>query len=214
MAGTVWSRTARCGSFPLALLLATACPSNGYDVVEITEHWALTVGGPDVPRSAPQVSMVMSATGDTESDYFLVTLNHWSSPSFLPGGVQAQHWRNDEVVNATHSQAHSPLDVDGETIRWAQRISLNDCVLQFDVINGSSASWGDFTNGDSLSLSTHTTLARLNSYLPAVSLNESGIGYAGNRVSSLVLERITWRDSEGEEYEMIAPIDIDSDLDP
>lgn len=216
MARTVSLRALRGVLAPVALLLMTAAPSGAYDVVEVEEHWALTVGGPDTLRSAPQVSMVMSATGDANSDFFLVTLNHWSYPQFASGGVQAQRWCGDECVDTANASTTHPLDTEGDTIRWVQRMRLSDCHLEFEVIGGQSESWGAFASDDSneLRLTSYTELARLNGYLPAVSLTQSGIGFAGNRVSGLVLERITWKDSEGEQYEMVAPIDIDADLDP
>lgn len=185
------------------------------DVVEIEETWSLTVGGPEVARSSPQISMVMSASGDTESDFFLVALNHWSSPQFAPGGVQAQLWNGDTCVEVANSPEQQPLYTDGETISWSQRMTLEHGELVFQVDDGQSASWGNFTAGNTLRIATPTERTRLNDYKPAVSINESGIGYAGNRVSSLVLQRIRWRfDGETEYHEMVAPIDIDSDLDP
>jgi hypothetical protein len=94
-------------------------------------------------------------------------------------------------------------------------MTLDGCKLVFEVVDASSESWGDFSGSGALRLETATDLERLNGYRPAVSINESGIAYAGNRVSSLVLERIRWRyDGDEEWQEMVAPIDIDSDLDP
>jgi hypothetical protein len=55
---------------------------------------------------------------------------------------------------------------------------------------------------------------RLNDYRPAVSLEESGITFAGNRVSSLVLTKLVWRTSDGVTSQLVAPIDIDADIDP
>jgi hypothetical protein len=40
------------------------------------------------------------------------------------------------------------------------------------------------------------------------------IHFAGNRVRSLILRKLRWTDSEGETYELNAPIDVDADLDP
>ncbi|MCA9173298.1 MAG: hypothetical protein KDA61_18590 [Planctomycetales bacterium] len=54
----------------------------------------------------------------------------------------------------------------------------------------------------------------LNAYRPYLSLTESGVGYGGNRVSSLQMEKIVWELSTGQSYQLVAPIDIDADLDP
>lgn len=59
-----------------------------------------------------------------------------------------------------------------------------------------------------------TSVVNLNTYRPQISLTQSGVSFAGNRVHSLTLTKLRWIDSEGEEYEMEAPIDVDADLDP
>ncbi|WP_145112117.1 hypothetical protein [Botrimarina mediterranea] len=216
MTSSVARRALRGSAMALALLVAANPASGGDgDVVEIEEHWSLAVGGPDALRTAPQVSMVMSPAGGIDSDFFLLSLNHWSYPGFEPGGVQLQHWNGENWRSSKSASNELPLDTDGETIRWAQRLTLSDCSLTYEVFNAESTTWGNFAAGEALKITTHTELARLNGYLPATSLTESGIGYAGNRVSSLVLEKLRWRfDGDDEYQEMVAPIDIDADLDP
>lgn len=214
MTSSVARRTLRGSAIALALLVA-ASPTRADDVVEIEEHWSLSVGGPDAMRTAPQVSMVMSPSGGIDDDFFLLSLNHWSHPGFEPGGVQLQHWKGESWRSSKSASNELPLDTDGETIRWAQRLTLSGGNLTYEVFNAESSTWGDFAGNNALKVTTPTELARLNGYLPATSLEESGIGYAGNRVSSLVLEKIRWRfDGEDDFHEMVAPINIDADLDP
>lgn len=214
MVSHVSCRALRAGLIPL-VIATLAPPAFAADVVEVEEHWSLTVGGPEAACSAPQISMVMSGDGGTDGDYFLVSLNHWSLPDFAPGGVQTQHWRGDDCVSVAQSTEVQPLQIDGETLAWVQRLTLADGRLDFQVCDGVSSSWGAFTAANDLRLSTPTDLVRLNDYKPAVSLTESGIGFAGNRVSSLVLQKVRWRFAgEDQWHEMVAPIDIDSDLDP
>lgn len=207
------ARRLMCFSILLALPFI-ATQAFAADVVLIEEHWELRVGGPDEARSAPQVTMVMSPTADLENDFFLITLNHWTHPQFAAGGIQAQRWLGEECKAVANGANYSPLAVDEEVISWKQRMSLVDGRLRFEVIEGQSQSWGEFGGNNELLLSHPTSLTKLNSYQPAVSLNQSGIGYAGNRVSSLVLQRIRWITSDGQEHELVAPIDIDSDIDP
>jgi hypothetical protein len=198
----------------VALLLQVVTGAYGTDVVSVEEHWELQVGGPDIGRSAPQVGMVMSPTADLEGDFFVMTLNHWSSPSFSPGGVQVQRWSGEDCLWATHSAQRDPLSTDEETITWVQRLSLDDGLLIFEVVDGESETWGEFGGDGQLKSTVPTSLSRLNSYLPANSLNGSGIGYAGNRVSSLTLKKLVWTTADGEVHEKIAPIDIATKLDP
>ena len=201
--------------FGLAPLLFFACSTaSAADVVLIEEHWELHVGGPDAARSAPQVTMVLSPTDNVEDDFFIVTLNHWSYPKFSAGGIQVQRWHNEDCYDVAQCGSQTPLSNDEEVIRWVQRISLVDGNLKFEVVNGSSQSWGTFGGNGELQLTHPTELTRLNAYRPAVSIEQSGIGYAGNRVSSLVLNRLEWQTVDGEEHELIAPIDIATQLDP
>jgi hypothetical protein len=184
------------------------------DVVYIEEHWELTVGGPEIDRCAPQVSLVMSPTGDMDGHYFVFLLNHSTFPDFIAGGLQMQHWNGDSLVTTANSNRTDILSYDNETIRWVQKLSLHDDHVIFDVDNGSSQTWGGFGQGDGLIMWSNAHMHRLNDYRPAVSIGESGITFAGNRVSSLVLTKLVWRTDDGEVSELVAPIDIDTDIDP
>jgi hypothetical protein len=84
----------------------------------------------------------------------------------------------------------------------------------FEVSDGHSDSWGSFGDEGRLRLTMETTLENLNDYRPATSLQESGVSFAGNRVRSLTLTKLRWIDSDGNVYELTAPIDVDADLDP
>ena len=181
-------------------------------IVEIEEHWELAIGEPDAAMSAPQATMVMSPNGSLAGQYFLVTVNHRNVPNYEPGGLQVQLW-NDDVPVDTGSFGASVLDQTNDTIRWVQRLQMQDGTLNFQVVDGSSLAWGDF-GGEGLTLSTPTSLTSLNGYRPAVSIGESQVGYAGNRVRHLTLTKLVWRTADGESHELHAPIDIDTDLDP
>ncbi len=186
---------------------------NAADIVSIEEHWELHVGGPETDRSAPQVTMVMSPQGNLDADFFVFTLNHRSIPDYVPGGMEIQQWDGETAVHAAQGEEQALLSHEDETIQWVQQLSIAEGQIHFEIKQGTSQSWGEF-GGSSLKSSIATTLTGLNAYKPAVSLEESGIAYAGNRVSSLVLKKIVWTTSTGQSYEMVAPIDIDADLDP
>jgi hypothetical protein len=183
------------------------------DVVLIEEYWELHIGGPDAARTAPQVTMVMSPLESLTGDFFAFTVNHWSYPEFASGGYQLQYWNGESCVSALHGWKTSTLDQDGETVSWVQRLSLSEGHLKFQVLSGHGDTWGNF-GGEGFTLSIPSQLERLNSYRPGTSITQSGIGYAGNRVSSLTLTKLRWITADGQEHEMVAPIDIDSDLDP
>ena len=96
-------------------------------------------------------------------------------------------------------------------MHWTQKLSLHDGTLTFQVANGESETWGKF-GGDELSVSVQSSLGTLNSYRPSVSLSESQVGYAENRVSSLVLTKLVWVTEDGQVHEQNAPIPIDTSL--
>lgn len=183
------------------------------DVIQIEEHWELHVGGPDPARSAPQVTMIMSPADNLEGDYFAFTLNHHSYPDFAEGGYQLQRWHGEECLEADAGIRTSPIESDGEVITWVQRLTIDEGVVRFQVVDGEGDSWNHF-GGESFDLTVATQFTKLNNYRPRISIEQSGIGYAGNRVSSLVLRKLRWKTADGEEHEMVAPIDIDADIDP
>jgi hypothetical protein len=197
----------------LSLALLPGTLASARDVVLIEEEWELRLGEPDSDSSSPQVSMLMSATGDLESDYFVFAVNHHSAPQWSAGGLQVQYW-NDGVAVETDEPDHlDTLHHYDEIVSWTQRLRLDNGELVFEVRDGNSESWGEF-GGCDLRVRVPADVTRLNAYRPAVSIEESGVSYAGNRVRSLTLQKLRWRFDDGEESELTAPIDIDADIDP
>jgi hypothetical protein len=206
----------RRAALPLvALAMVAWLSSTGYalEIVSIEEHWELNLGEPDAASSSPQVSMVMSPTGHLDGSFFVFTLNHQSAPEWTPGGMQVQFWNGEEILDSKVGSHEEPLHHADEVVTWVQRTSVEDGEVTFENISGQSDSWGAF-GGDELKFTVATELANLNGYRPAISLEESGVAFAGNRVRSLTLRKLRWTDAEGHVYEMAAPIDVDADLDP
>lgn len=202
---------------PLAALAMIAwLSSTGYaiEIVSIEEHWELSLGQPDAASSSPQVSMVMSPTGHLDGSFFVFTLNHHSYPDWIAGGLQVQFWNGEEIVDSKVGPQEATLHHADEVITWVQRTSIQDGNLSFTIMSGQSVTWGAFGDAGHLRFSVATELTNLNGYRPAVSLEESGVSFAGNRVRSLVLTKLRWTDASGNTYEMVAPIDVDADLDP
>jgi len=197
--------------FAVALIAAPAGAQT--KVVMVEEHWELQLGQPDPDTSAPQASMVMSPTDDSEGVFFMFTLNHQNSPDYEPGGMQIQIWNGTELVDCGTGNESGTLSNSAEAVSWVQRIELNEGELTFGIHDGASETWGAF-GGSDLSLSTPTNLTCLNAYRPAVSLTESQIGYAENRVVSLVLTKLVWMTDDGVVHEQNAPIPLETSLDP
>jgi hypothetical protein len=198
----------------LAVAAAWSGPIYALDVVAIEEHWEMTVGEPDASSSGPQVCMVTTPSGHLDGNFFMFTINHRSHPEYAPGGMQVQQWCGEQLLDSRSAPTDEPLHHDEEVLRWVQRTEVHGGVLTFEIIHGASSSWGDFGDDGRLKLTVSTGLSTLNSYRPGTPIEESGVSFAGNRVRSLVLTKLRWWDSEGNVYEMNAPIDIDADLDP
>jgi hypothetical protein len=195
-----------------AFLAATARAESHNKVVSIEEHWELRLGEPDSDRSAPQTTMVMSPNQNLNGVHFLFTLNHSTVPDYHPGGMQVQLWDGEEFVEESTGSASGALEHSDEVVTWSQRISLNDGTLTFEIADGSSETWGAF-GGDGLTVSTSSSLNSLNGYRPGVSINESQVSYAENRVVSLTLTKLVWITEDGEVHEQNAPISVDTSLD-
>jgi hypothetical protein len=177
----------------------------------VEEHWELKLGQPDADRSAPQTTMVMSPTDSLDGVHFLFTLNHANAPDYAAGGVQIQAWDGSDLLGYDNDE-EGTLNHSDETVTWVQKMWLHDGSLNFKIINGQSETWSQFGNEDML-LSVPSSLTRLNAYRPAVSLTESQVNYAENRVISLTLTKLRWQTSDGVVHEQNAPIPLDTSLD-
>jgi hypothetical protein len=195
-----------------AVVLFAAAPAWGQsDIVMIEEHWELRLGQPDADRSAPQTTMVMSPSGDLDGVHFLFTLNHANAPDYSAGGVQIQAWDGGDLLGHDNDE-EGTLNNSDEVVTWVQKMWLHNGALKFKVVNGQSETWGQFGNED-MELSVASSLSRLNDYRPAVSLTESQVNYAENRVISLTLTKLRWKTSDGVVHEQSAPIPLDTSLD-
>ncbi|MCR4416030.1 MAG: hypothetical protein NUV77_26740 [Thermoguttaceae bacterium] len=170
-------------------------------VVRVEEDWEMVVATPDPDIAGPQVTCVISPTGSLAGVYAAFELNQRSLPSFHPGGLQLQLWSGDRPVFQTPGPSAAVMSTAGETVRWTQVMRVADGVVVFEVVNGSSATWGAFGGSGYLKLFVPAGLGDLNAYSPEVSVQHSGVGFAGNRVQSLVLKRVRYQLSTGEVLE-------------
>lgn len=193
------------------IIVVTPLQAQSSRVISIEEHWQLQLGEPDAERSAPQLTMFMSPTTDLGGPHFLFTLNHVSEPDYQPGGMQVQLWDGEELVANKVGSQSAPLQHSTESVSWVQRLSLKDGRLRFRVLDGQSATWSAF-GGRELSLSVASDLTSLNGYRPSVSISESQVGYAENRVNSLTITKLVWVTDDGQVHEQNAPIPIDISL--
>ena len=164
-------------------------------VFSVQEDWELVVGDPDPVSNAPQVTCVISPVGNVDSLHAAFELNHQTEPAYEAGGLQLQVWEGEQHLNTKWFPEHNQLGTDDEVVQWTQQLVLVGGELTFEVTAGESTTWGSF--GGKLRTTVGSTLANLDEYDPEVSVANSGVGFAGNRVVSLVLKRVRWYAADG-----------------
>jgi len=182
-------------------LPGVALAQSDAQVVRVEEDWELVVATPDPNSDAPQVTCVISPVENVDSVHAAFELNHQSMPDFVAGGLQLQIWNNEEHLGSRKFPNGSLLQTAGETVRWTQSLELSEGLLTFEITDGTSAAWGNFGGQGYLKASISSQLENLNGYSPTVSIANSGVGYAANRVASLVLRKVRLVTSTGEVLE-------------
>lgn len=169
------------------------------EIMRIEEDWELELIQPDAALDAPQVLIVFSPLGEEDGRHFEVDINHASLP-YASGGLQIRAVQGDTTVDQRRILDGQRLTVESDLIRWTQIVERQTDGIVFGIANGSSASWGPF--GEATTYVTLPTDGGNFHYVPAHSLNRSGVIYAGNRVSRLTLARVRYVDSEGNTNEV------------
>ena len=161
-------------------------------VVQIEEDWELVIADPDAGNAAPQITCTISPHKHLNNLHAVLEVNHKTVPYWAAGGVHLQTWAGEYNLTRRSLDSTAPLSTRGETVRWTTRMSLWNNNLSFAIANGTSTTWGNF-GGSTLASSYGTSLNSLNSYSPEFSVRNSGVGFASNRVQSLVLKRVRYR---------------------
>lgn len=174
-------------------------------IVRVEEDWELVVSTPDPGTDGPQVICVSSPVEGMGSLHANFELNLRSLPTFAPGGLQLQVWNGETPVGHGQAPNTAVMQTPGETVRWTQTMQVSGGMLIFEIVGGSSATWGSFGGQGYLKAIVATSLADLAGYSPQVSARYSGVSYAGNRVASLVLVRVRRIDQNGQVVEDNTP---------
>jgi hypothetical protein len=185
----VWAKR-----WPLAVVVLAALASMAWaqtsGIVRIEEDWEMVIGVPSANSDAPQVTCLISPLGNVDSYHATFIVNHHDVPSFVAGGLQLQVWNGEKLVASKRFPNQAVLAQPGETIRWTQVMRMTPDGLVFEVVAGTSQTWGAFGDENTLSLTVPMTPSDLSGYDPDVSVHQSGVSYAANRVQSLVLKRV------------------------
>lgn len=186
------------GSLAFALAVAQADgtdqaspTSQTADAIE--EDWELVVASPDVTGVGPQITTVMSPTGDLSKPFVAYDMNYREYPTFTAGGMQIQLWSKKAVVS-TSSQGTNQFQTANETVTWTQRMHLADGSIRYSVRNGQSTTWGNFghTDATNFRVTYNADLTSMAGYDPADTVKNSGVSFQSDRVTSLKLVKVRY----------------------
>ena len=174
------------GLLTALILSVTASVAMAQDltIVRVEEDWQMVVSTPDPNCDAPQITAALLPQGSTDGQFATFEVNHQDIPEYIAGGMQLQLWNGETAGSSRKFPNPSLLATPDETVTWTQTMEVADGVLTFEVVSGSSTTWGTFGGQGYLRSSVQTGLANLNSYDPHDTIENSGVGYASNRVSS------------------------------
>lgn len=192
-------------TFAAVAAWAAATRADSPTIVAVEEDWELVVANPDANNNAPQVTCVVSPVGTISSVRAALEINQQTLPRYAPGGLQLQLWYGEHPLYEQTLPNTVVMAQPNETVTWTQTMQLASGVLVFEVLNGSSTTWGAFGGGGSLRVVCLTELEDLNRYSPDVSVANSAVGFAANRVQSLVLKRVRRISSTGDVFEDNTP---------
>jgi hypothetical protein len=179
----------------MAGMVGTAAAQN---VVKVEEDWELVVSEPDVPSVGPQVTTSMSPYNSLNDTYFTFEINHKSVPAFESGGLHVHLWNGEERIATFSRLDQATMSTNNEVVTWTQSLEAANNKLKFEVKNGMSSTWLLFGYSGQVKVDRTWPPGHVNNYTPSVSVAQSGVGFASNRVTSLKLLRIRLYLSDGE----------------
>ena len=165
-------------------------------IIRIEEDWFVKIGTPDPDSDSPQITSVMAPSWTLTGGYAVFDLNCATQPGFVSGGVQLQLWQNDAITQSRSNGRRDSLHLVDEVIRYTTVMSIVDDKLVFEILNGTSDTWGTFGTGE-LKLEVDTWRPHLNHYSPDFSASHSQIGFASHRVRRFILERVRYFSPRG-----------------
>ena len=183
-------------------IFGTTSAATAQSVVQVQEDWELLLGSPDQLLCGPQIVTTMSPFNNTNDTFFTFEINHRSAPYWGPGGLTIHQWSGEWRIQSYDRADRAVMSTDDEMVTWTQILDINNISgagqLTFQIVNGSSTTWGPFGYTGMFKLHTNWGVNELNSYSPDVSVSQSGVAYAGNRVKWLKLKEVRLTLDDGE----------------
>lgn len=159
----------------------------------IEQDWKLVVSTPNSDQGTPNIVVAMTPQASTNI-FANLLINYGSTPSYSAGGFQTQLWNGSTLVSSGDYKSNK-LNYANESITFTTYLNYTPSTqtLEFGVVNGSSQSFGSFTNCTPLVL-TYVPQAALSSALAAYSttdtISNSEIVAGAEQVSSLTITAV------------------------
>eukprot|EP00913_Durusdinium_trenchii_P008366 g7859.t1 len=166
-------------------------------IVRVEEDWTVEIGSPDPEKHAPQILIVMSPTETPNWKHAIFELNHRSLPDYSAGGMQLQAWLGEFNLDHRAGPDHEVLSTVEETVKFTMRMKVDNGCLHFEVVNGTSETWGNFGGQGYLKTSVATGITHLGNYNKTTSTKHSKIGFAKHRVKCLKRTAIRYYSATG-----------------
>ena len=115
--------------------------SNGR-TTRVEEDWYVKIGTPDPDYDSPQITTVIAPSWTLSGKYAVFDMNCATQPGFSSGGVQIQLWQDDAIIQTASNTNWSSMHMINEEIRYTTAMSIEDGNLVFEILNGTSESWG------------------------------------------------------------------------
>jgi len=173
------------GTLGTVFWAAAAWAQEAPTITHVEEDWRIEVGVPDPDNEAPQIIVVGAPTGTLNDVHAVFEINHQTQPDYEPGGLQLQRWLGEDILHYHNNPANGLLSNDNETVTFTMSMKLQNGNLRFDILNGTSATWGSFGGAGHLQCWSATSLTDLGSFNPDTSLRQSRVGFASHRVKKL-----------------------------
>jgi hypothetical protein len=143
----------------------------------------LIVGDPEPDVDAPQIITIFGPRNPLTGLHAVYEINHSTMPDYSEGGMQLQAWSGNTLVGYKSQFAPAELNVTDEVITYTTGVEVQtDGRIRMEVINGVSATWGDFDGDRALRLRVASDIENLNDWDPLDSVKNSRIGYGANRI--------------------------------
>jgi len=179
-------------------------------IVRVEEDWEVQVGQPETEKTSPQIFTVISPYGNISDLHAIFELNHSTQPSYTAGGMQLQTWDGETVLESRNNTKTEKLATTDEVIKFTVVMEIENGNLKFEIVNGSSTTWGTFGGQGYLKAIVATAPNDLNSYDSTLSTKQSKVGFAAHRVKLLARNEVRQYSESGLVVKNSVPVVVHS----